>query len=313
MTRRPKTFGKRKYKDNRDWKEYNEELVVRWTFFLDFSFAENWDKELAKMNDGKRGGQYLFPDSFMHWLAVWHQLVNYRGLEGISRKLTEIGVIPYFEDFATAWHRIHDFEPDIKLPETRKLNISGDGTGMRSRNSGRYLEMKYGRKGRDKYVVVVITVDSRRKKLLAINAHVEGKGQPSEPETVVEQGRKLLEKGYKINKFNGDGAHDTNETFEFWGNNGTKCAIPIRKGAKIRLTKSKYRKREIRKWRKWGYKKWRRKREYGDRLSVEGENSCVKRMFGENLVSRLESSMCAEALRKFVFYDFLKDYGRAKM
>ncbi|EQD80893.1 transposase, IS4 family protein, partial [mine drainage metagenome] len=129
MTRRPKSFGKRIYKDNRDWKRYNEELVVRWTFFLDFSFVEDWDKELEKMNRGKRGGQYLFPDSFMHWLAIWHQLVNYRGLEGIARKLSELQLIPYYEDFSTAWHRIHNFTPEIKLPAFKKLNVSGDGTG----------------------------------------------------------------------------------------------------------------------------------------------------------------------------------------
>ncbi len=73
MTRRPKKFGKRRYKDRRDWKRYNEEPVVRWTFFLDFSFADNWDKELKRLNEGKRGGQYLFPDSFMRGLSVWHQ------------------------------------------------------------------------------------------------------------------------------------------------------------------------------------------------------------------------------------------------
>ena len=233
-------------------------------------------------------------------------------MEGISRKLAELRVIPYFEDFSTAWHRIHNFIPDIKLPTFKELNISTDGTGMRARNSGRYLEMKYGKKGRDRYVVVVLTVDSRRKKLLEIDAHIEGHGL-TEPDIGVEHGKKLIEAGYKVNKFNGDGAHDTNDTFEFWGNNGTKCAIPIRKGAKIRLTKSKYRKREIRKWRKWGYRKWRDKRQYGDRLSVEGENSCVKRTFGENLVSKLENSMCAEAIQKFVFYDFLKDYGKSRM
>ncbi len=172
-------------------------------------------------------------------------------------------LIPCYEDFSTAWHRIHDYRPNIKLPAFKELNVSGDGTGMRAGNSGRHLEMKYGRKDRSKYVVVVITVDSKKKKkLLAIDAHVEGKGQPSEPQTVVEQGKRLVGEGYKINRLNGDGAHDTNETFEFWGNNGTRCAITIRKGAKIRLTKSKYRKREIRKWRKWSYKKWRRKRDY---------------------------------------------------
>ncbi len=31
---------------------------------------------------------------------------NGGGLEGISRKLTELGVIPYFEDYSTAWHKI---------------------------------------------------------------------------------------------------------------------------------------------------------------------------------------------------------------
>jgi len=46
----------------RHWCKYNEELVVRGTFFLDFSFVENWDKELEKMDRGQRGGQYLFPD-----------------------------------------------------------------------------------------------------------------------------------------------------------------------------------------------------------------------------------------------------------
>ena len=312
MIRRPKKFGKRTYKDNRDWPRYNEELIVRWTFFLDFSFVENWDKELEKMNRGKRGGQYLFPDSFMHWLAVWHQLVNYRGLEGIARKLSELHLIPYYEDFSTAWHRIHDYRPEIKLPTFKELNVSTDGTGMRARNSGRYLEMKYGRKGRDKYVVVTITVDSKRKKLLGIDANVEGKG-PSEPEVARKHGEKLMNDGYVINKFNGDGKYDTNDTFDFWRKHHTKCAIPPRSNAKIRRTRCNWRKHEIRKFRKWGYKKWRKKRQYGDRLAVEGENSCVKRTFGENLAGRIEISMCAEAIQKFVFYDFLKDYGRGRV
>lgn len=312
MTRRPKSFGKRTYKDHRDWKRYNEELVVRWAFFLDFSFVDNWDKELTRMNKGKRGGQYLFPDSFMRWLAVWHQLVNYRGLEGVARKLVDIGAIPYYEDFSTAWHRIHDYVPEIKLPNFKTLNPSTDGTGMRARNGGRYLEMKYGRKGKDKYIVVVLTTDAKRKKLLGIDAHVEGEG-PSEPEVAIAHGKKLIEEGYAIEKYNGDGAHDTNEIFDFWGSRGVRIAVPPRSNAKIRLTKSKYRKREIRKYRKWKYKKWRRARKYGDRLSSECENSCVKRTFGENLTSRLESSLCAEAIQKFVFYDFLKDYGKSKM
>ena len=49
------------YKDKRNWKEYNEELVIRGTFFFDFDFVDQWDSELEKMNLGKRGSPFLYP------------------------------------------------------------------------------------------------------------------------------------------------------------------------------------------------------------------------------------------------------------
>lgn len=312
MTGRPKTFGKRTYKDDRDWPEYNEELVVRGTFYLDFSFADNWDEELKKMNAGKRGGQYRYPDSFMRWLSVWHQWIDYRGLEGIARTLEKQGIIPESADYTTAWTRIHAFVPEIILPSYKELNIATDGTGARARNSGRYLELKYGRKGRDRYVVVIITVDVKNKKLLKVEAHVEGKG-PSEPDVAIRHGKGLIEDGYKVNKFNGDGKYDTNDAFEFWRIHKVRCAIPPRSNAKIRRTKCNWRKHEIRKFRKWGYKKWRRIREYGDRLASEGEMSGVKREFGEDLRSKNDESLCAEAIQKFWAYDLLKDYGAGRI
>lgn len=33
----------------------------------------------------------------------------------------------------------------------------------------------------------------------------------------------------------------------------------------------------------------------------------------ENLASKLGTSLCAESIQRFVFYDFLKDYGRSRM
>ncbi len=43
------------YKDERNWVEYNEEFVIRGTFFFDLDFVEKWDIELKRMNEGKRG------------------------------------------------------------------------------------------------------------------------------------------------------------------------------------------------------------------------------------------------------------------
>jgi len=78
----------------RDWRAYNEELVVRGEFYLDFGFVTNWNRELTEMNKNKKGGQYKFPKSFIRWEAVWKQWVDYRGLEGIARTLAKHGLIP---------------------------------------------------------------------------------------------------------------------------------------------------------------------------------------------------------------------------
>ncbi|MGC8710430.1 MAG: hypothetical protein ACP5RF_02375 [Candidatus Micrarchaeia archaeon] len=59
--------------------------------------------------------------------------------------------------------------------------------------------------------------------------------------------------------------------------------------------------------------KWRRIRKYGDGLAVEGENSCVKREFGENLRLKTDESMIAEAIQKFWAYDMLESYALSKM
>ncbi|MEM3905569.1 MAG: hypothetical protein QXZ17_01675 [Nitrososphaerota archaeon] len=40
-------------------------------------------------------------------MAVWHQLVDYRGLGGIGRMLKKYKLIPYFGDYTTLWNRIH--------------------------------------------------------------------------------------------------------------------------------------------------------------------------------------------------------------
>lgn len=47
----------------RNWKEYNEELVRRGTFYLDLDWVKNWKRELAEMNKNKVGRPFEFPES----------------------------------------------------------------------------------------------------------------------------------------------------------------------------------------------------------------------------------------------------------
>ena len=153
-----------------------------------------------------------------------------------------------------------------------------------------------------------MTVDVKHKKLLDVDAYVEG-GGPSEQEAAMKHAGNLMDEGYQVVKFSGDGRFDTNDMFDFWDRYRVKCAISPRANAKIRLTRSERRKHEIRMFRRWRYRKWRRLRGYGDRLAVEAENSAVKREFGESLVSKRGDCMVAEAVQRFWAYDLLKSYG----
>ena len=75
----------------------------------------NRDEELDKMNEGKKGRPYEFPESFIKIQAVWHQWVDYRGLEGIARSLEKLCLIPYHDDYTTIWQRVHGMRPLINF------------------------------------------------------------------------------------------------------------------------------------------------------------------------------------------------------
>ncbi|MFP3133669.1 MAG: hypothetical protein RXR19_06240 [Nitrososphaeria archaeon] len=51
-----------KFIDKRNWVKYNEELVMRGEFLLPIDMFENWYEELDKINEGKKGRPYEFPE-----------------------------------------------------------------------------------------------------------------------------------------------------------------------------------------------------------------------------------------------------------
>lgn len=77
------------YKDNRNWAIYNERLVRRGEFYLSLEFLDSWDKELKKMNQGRRG-RFEYPEVFVQFSALWYIFFHlpYRQLEGALRKLS---------------------------------------------------------------------------------------------------------------------------------------------------------------------------------------------------------------------------------
>jgi hypothetical protein len=325
---KPKERWGKKYKDNRDWVKTNEQYVVRGEFYLDFDFVDSWNNELRGMNKGKVGKPFLFPDSFMKWQTVWHQFVDYRGLEGIARKLSKFGLIPKYDDYTTIWYRVHKMKPEITLPDYDELDIGSDGSGLKSNNAGEYRIFKYGERTRKKYLIVVITADIKHKRLLDVDAYMEGEG-PDEPKIGMKHVKKIIRSGKKINKYYGDGKFDTNETFDTLDKYDIIPAIPVQINASTRGSKRSRRKviqeqfdlpkgpgkrRDTKTRRKAMQKKWREKVKLGLRWpGTEGIFSAVKRKFGENTVSRKKENLIAEAIQRFWAYDVICNYAIKKM
>ena len=79
----------RPYPDTRDRSIYYECLVRRGEFYLSLDFIDQWDELLARMNAGKRGRPFKYPEPFIAWMACVHVFLQmpYRQMEGFARKL----------------------------------------------------------------------------------------------------------------------------------------------------------------------------------------------------------------------------------
>jgi hypothetical protein len=68
-----------------NWSFYNKSLVRRGEVILDFDVIDSWYNELNSMNNGKRGAQYHYPDSFIQLLGYMRVYFHlpYRQAEGV--------------------------------------------------------------------------------------------------------------------------------------------------------------------------------------------------------------------------------------
>jgi hypothetical protein len=108
-------WGK-EFVDGRDWKACNQKLVDRGAFFLDESILENWKDGLDRLNEGKYGRQYVFPDELIYWAALQHVVLGmpYRQIEGYLRKYFE-GTGLRVPDYTTLYKRIRALKFDIEF------------------------------------------------------------------------------------------------------------------------------------------------------------------------------------------------------
>ena len=301
-----KVFGLKK-----DWIVYNEELVLRGEYYLDLSWVQSWDEELREMNEGKKGRPYKFPESLIELQAMWHQFLDYRGVEGVTRKLVELAGLPAYNDYTTISRRVKQLSMSFEV-SSKRVHAAADGSGMKLGNCGVYLKEKY-KKKKNKFIKVKILADPFTKDLLACEASVEGEGD-SEPKTAERQVENLLEQGVDVVKFFGDAAYDTISLFDLLELFNIEAAIKPRTLQASNDPKSAARKKAVDECKEKGYDLWRKEKQYGMRWpGTEGIFSAVKRKFGENTRALKPPNKLKEVERKFWCYHRLTKYGQSQV
>ena len=282
--------------DNRNWPEYNEQLVKRGWFYLSTDFVKNWDKELKKMNKRKNGRPYRYPETFIQFSGLAYSFLHlpYRQLEGFLRALS--GFVPGLRsaDYTTLWQRISNLELNIPIPNN-DIVVAVDSTGMKVTSRGDWMREKHGveRKGWIK-VHVAVDVETRRPITFEIT-----------DERITDQDMvKPLLTDIKLKDSLMDGAYDKEEVFKFIKEKGVAMpGIKIRKNAIVRAGSK--RAESVLEFKKYGYDSWKLVHRYGRRWAAESLFSAIKRIFGENVRATSKKGMFEEASRMLNFYSII--------
>jgi transposase len=298
---------KKKPKIKINWSEYNESLVKRGEMLFDSSFLQNWRAELKKMNKGKEGPHYRYPNSLISLLATVHVcLLPYRQLEGFLRmmsihikKLKE--VVP---DFTTIWWRVARMKinlvPKINL-EKDDIVIAVDSTGIKVTNRGEWILDKWKKKRRIRkgFIKIHVAVDTKTKKIVSMSVTKED----------VHDGKMLKElvddvsKNYDIKKVLADGGYDSKDNFRQLDEMKVIPAIKVRKNSSVKNNaRCITRKLSVIQQLK-DLNRWKKRHGYGMRWMAESVFSSIKRTFGEHVSSVKWNSIVNELMLKASIYN----------
>ena len=291
-----KRWGK-KFKDNRNWKEYNTRLIKRGEYYINPRFLETWLEEIKEANFGKVGEPFLYPNSLIEFLAVLKSKgFDYRALEGIIRALSKrLNNFPVI-CFSQIRRRMLALPASFDA-KSNDLVVGSDGTGIKISNRGDWIREAWDvRRG---WIKVVILGD--------VNGNIVDVRIGNENLDERASARGMLRKNSKnIKKVLLDGLHDCEDTFDLCDDLGIEAGIKIRENANDSGLGP--RPREVRLYKNMGYKEWAKEKDYGMRWpSTEGIFSGVKGIFGESVKSHKIRNMYHEAKLKFWSYQKLKD------
>lgn len=294
-----KRWGKR-FVDKRTWQEIDGKYIKRGEYAVNPRFLETWGREIEELNKRKVGEPFLYPNSMIEFAGYFHEKgYNYRECEGILRGLAknykyQFPVVSYSQFY----RRLNQMEFDFKI--TKKNMVCGvDGTGEKTSHGGEWRKEKHGGikdwikvtiLGNDQGVVVGLRISNSKQ-----NEKGAARGLVREYHNQI----KILQ---------GDGAHENKAMFNLCEQYNLETSIKIRKNAQTKAIGSPRRKKEVLEYKRLGYKRWAKEKEYGMRWkSTEGIFSAKKRIFGETVRAKKKRSAYKEVRRKYWYYNKLQE------
>ena len=290
-----------------NWKKYNKSLVKRGEVLLDFDVIDNWDTELEKMNEGKEGRKFVYPDSFIKLLGYMRAYFHlpYRQTEGVVRALTT-NTVSSIPDYSRICRRINRLNITISDIDKSSLHddyfvIAIDSTGIKVSNRGEWIRNRWNVKRG--YLKIHVAVDIKRKRILSLNVTSEqvhdGKVLSGLVDDITIKQNKIVDTAIM------DGSYDSNKNFQFLSFKRIQPAIKVRKNAKYRKTNHYLRNKNVQS-QKTNLQQWKDSGGYEQRWIAESLFSCIKRMFGEYVTAIRFDNMVKEIILKASLYNWFQ-------
>jgi hypothetical protein len=272
-----------------NWNKYNESLVKRGEVLLDFDVIDNWPTELEKMNQGKEGRKFVYPDSFIKLLGYMRAYFHlpYRQTEGVVREHAS-NTLPSIPDYSNINRRINRL--DIKIDDDANKSslhddhfvIAIDSTGIKVSNRGEWIRHKWNVKRG--YLKIHLAVDIKKKRILSLHVTSEqvhdGKILPELIDDITIKQNKI------VNTVIADGSYDSNKNFQILSFKGIKPAIKIKKNSRCRKV-NHYLRNKMVKMQKNNLQNWKVSVNYGKRW-MQKPSSHVLKEYLENMLLLLD-------------------------
>jgi len=259
----------------RNWGKYNDDLAKRAEVLGDLTWICRWDSDLERMNAGKKGRPYEFPDTLFIYCAVQmhSKNVTYRTMEGDLRCI--LGASGRSApDHSTIEARCSVLNWPLEPPAyPQTVNGAIDATGISTTVRGEYLRDEYHlRRG---FVKLHVFSDVETDAILAYAVTDSNTTDGAAAFLLVDSAAA----GYNIGKLFADAAYDHRRIWNGLMERGIEPVINLR-ASDVHANGCMY-KREMNAERNAvGAKAWKEKHGYGARWRVECTFSDFKRTLG---------------------------------